>query len=962
MKIVIDMQGAQTLGSKNRGIGGYTRDLVKGLVDTNSGASIVLLLNASFYESVNEIKDYLSKNKLLVETKLWYPAKYSFIYGNQSLRKANKIMRDAVIDELMPDIVLISSLFEGYDNDAESSLPKGFQIRKTYKTAVILYDLIPYIFSSKYLLSVEYKNWYLNKVNELKKADLIFTISESSKRDGMKLLKLEEEKVFNISSCVDNMFKPVQISNLQKQKIFRKFGVKNKYILYVGGVDFRKNIEKLIEAYSRLHNSIKNDYQLLIICVVSDVEKKYYIKLALKFGVNQKDLVFTNYVTKEELLFLYNLCDLFVFSSLYEGFGLPVLEAMRCGKAVIGSNVSSIPEIIGMQDALFNPNDCSQITNKITEVINSVEFKKRLEKNSIKNSDNFSWQKTSRIVWGAIKSIIQIKEKTSEITRNNKIKPRLAYISPFKPLKSGISDFSSELLPYLDKHFSISVVSSTKKISDKWIIENCEILSINEFKKNALKFSRIVYSFGNSEFHVHMLDLLKNFPGVVILHDFFLSGLLHYVDLTTGSNKFNEALLNEHGYRALVERYESVDLKNTIMKYPCSFSVLQGSLGVVFHSKYTESLFKKNYGVEKSSCFKVIPILKKLPNIYGAEKDISRKKLGFSSDDFIICCFGYLGETKLNHEIITAFENADFSFKSSVYLVFVGKNDLNEYGLRLTKQISKMKQAKKYIKISGWVSSESYQDYLNVANIAVQLRHFSRGESSKSVLDTMSMSIPTIVNAHGSMDELPSDSVYKLRDKFDNKELTEALEKLHRNKLLRNQLAKNGNEYIKTFHDPKKYALLLSEHIEDVYSRNKIKTTAIYKIANECEQKCYFDISEVFVLNLPPKIRQKVLYVDVSDLMLVKTDEVYLRAKSLVNDLLSTSFGPYIGYIVRFVYKKIEDNRYYYADDAFEKIFNLKLMFKESCLINIGINDRLAKLDLSEETKLENIDVQNKYL
>src|SRR5262249_49574521 len=143
-----------------------------------------------------------------------------------------------------------------------------------------------------------------------------------------------------------------------------RYKVHKPIILYVGGMDQRKNMHGLIRAFALLPAALKNKYQLVIACHVTADEKA-------RFG---KEVIFTGYVPEDDLILFYHLCDLLVFPSFHEGFGLPVLEAMQCGAAVIGSNTSSIPEVIGRKDALFDPHNDQEIAQKIQQALTDTAF------------------------------------------------------------------------------------------------------------------------------------------------------------------------------------------------------------------------------------------------------------------------------------------------------------------------------------------------------------------------------------------------------------------------------------------------------------------------------------------------------------------------------------------------------------------------------------------------------------
>ena len=161
---------------------------------------------------------------------------------------------------------------------------------------------------------------------------------------------------------------------------------------------------------------------------------------------------------------------------------------------------------------------------------------------------------------------------------NHAGRPRLAYISPLRPERSGIADYSAELLPELARHYTIDVIVNQEAINDSWIRANCPIRDAEWFDRHAQHYDRILYHFGNSLFHRHMLPLISRHPGIVVLHDFFLSGLIAETDVAGGRTRlWPRALYQSHGYAALLEHYRGND--DAVWKYPANLPALQQASG-----------------------------------------------------------------------------------------------------------------------------------------------------------------------------------------------------------------------------------------------------------------------------------------------------------------------------------------------------------------------------------------------
>ena len=221
----------------------------------------------------------------------------------------------------------------------------------------------------------------------IKKASKVITDSENTKKDILKFFKVNPEKIEVICLGVGEEF--VKKDQKDIEYLYSKFNIPKdkKLLMYVGNLKPHKNLERLLEAYSRIVN--KEDTCLLLI---GKAFKKYKVLEDKEKQLNiDKQVIHTGIVTQEELVDLYNLADLFIFPSLYEGFGLPVLEALSCGTNVICSNSSSIPEVGGDVVEYFNPYNIEEIANKIEDGLNQKYDGKTVEK----WLKNFKWQITT---------------------------------------------------------------------------------------------------------------------------------------------------------------------------------------------------------------------------------------------------------------------------------------------------------------------------------------------------------------------------------------------------------------------------------------------------------------------------------------------------------------------------------------------------------------------------------------
>lgn len=254
-------------------------------------------------------------------------------------------------------------------------------------TVVSIMDLsfikFPDLFAKKDLYQL--KNWTSYSAKNARK---ILTISEYSKNDIINEYKKDAKDVIVTHLGIKPTISLNKSSNMNDLK--KKFGINKEYILFVGTIQPRKNIEKLIKAFSK----IDKDIQLVI------VGKKGWLyedilKAPEKYRVENK-VKFLDFVDDEELPILYKNALCFVLPSLYEGFGLPVLEAMKNSCPVLISNVSSLPEAGGDAAEYFDPEDVTEISKKIEKVIGDKNLREEMIKKGLAQVKKFSWEKTAK--------------------------------------------------------------------------------------------------------------------------------------------------------------------------------------------------------------------------------------------------------------------------------------------------------------------------------------------------------------------------------------------------------------------------------------------------------------------------------------------------------------------------------------------------------------------------------------
>ncbi len=234
--------------------------------------------------------------------------------------------------------------------------------------------------------------WYYQSVPALatRRADAVITVSNAAKQSIVEYMQIPSNRIFVTHEAASNIYRPIENRKLG-ETIYQRYHLRSSYILGIGSADPRKNIKTLIRAYALLPESLRHNYQLVIVCNHQSL-KTISLLEAERLGILE-DVLFLEEVGDQDLMYLYNLASLFVFPSLEEGFGLPPLEAMACGTPVIAANNSSIPEIVGDAALQFCAEDVGELTSLILDVLSSPHLQTDMKKRGIDRASTFSWKK-----------------------------------------------------------------------------------------------------------------------------------------------------------------------------------------------------------------------------------------------------------------------------------------------------------------------------------------------------------------------------------------------------------------------------------------------------------------------------------------------------------------------------------------------------------------------------------------
>jgi glycosyltransferase involved in cell wall biosynthesis len=266
------------------------------------------------------------------------------------------------------------------------------------RLVVTLYDLIPLIMRERYNANWGYMaTAWIARLGLLGSAQQILTISRQTAEDAMERLNIPEDRITVIDSGVSDHFSALVGTRDQAESILRSElpKVRPGFLLYVGGVDYRKNMEGTLRAYAELPRELRDAHQLVIVCNLAQHLRFSLRVFARRLGIESRNLLLTGFVSDRDLAALYRGCELFVFPSLYEGAGLPILEAMTCDAPVAASGTSAMPELLGEGGATFDPADPADIARCVRELIDDPERLSSLRELSKRRVELYTWERVA---------------------------------------------------------------------------------------------------------------------------------------------------------------------------------------------------------------------------------------------------------------------------------------------------------------------------------------------------------------------------------------------------------------------------------------------------------------------------------------------------------------------------------------------------------------------------------------
>lgn len=710
--IVFDLQATQSLGSGHRGIGRYTRDLAAALVRRHPDLIDAWAWNAN--EQVDpRIFDVVPRDRLVSTDEL-----------------AGRHV----------DVFHIASPFEHQPIDR--LLPT------TMSTALVAtcFDLIPLRFQDQYLIPLA-RSEYLTRAALLHRCRAIVTDSASAASDCVDMLGIPADRLTVIGGGTNECFVLPTDSLDERVAVLNQSlpALRPGFIMLPTGMDWRKNIDGAVEAYGRLPVELQDDHQLVVACKVTHHERRYVERLASEAGV-VGDVVVTGYTSDDDLVRLYQSADVVLFPSRYEGFGLPVLEARRCGARVICSNVSSLPEVMPLEAATFNPWAVDEIAATLERSLTDDAFRTELD---AAPDPGFTFDRAADLTADVYRRVVA--ECHRQRARRT---PRIAVVTLLPPTPSGVADHSVALLDELRRIADVTCFVANDMAAAEATARPYPVRRLDLLPTLALggAFDAVLYTMGNNRFHRPFVDMLERVPGAVLFHDTYVGGCFTPVERQQIADEYDE-----DGASPLY-----------------AASIAERALACLVQSEHAGQMLAADTGVE--------PIMVGPHPMVPLAWFPGDPEPGRSGTDVHIASLGIADIRKQTDVFVSAAEQVlarHPDWKATVV------------GLGGTRFVT----ADSPVSAVGEVDDDEFEAWLDRATVLVQLRDGSNGESSGVVAKALARGVPLVATEIGAVGELPDDVLVKVDRAISASELAEVIERLVLDQGMRSKRAEAGRRY-----------------------------------------------------------------------------------------------------------------------------------------------------------------------
>jgi glycosyltransferase involved in cell wall biosynthesis len=486
-RFFVDLQVTQSTQYAERGMPRYAAEFGKALLE--SGAPIAAFALNPTLPAPSRLPDALRDSGLIV---------WNTIDTYRNLSKSGSLLS-----------VLTCPFFE--QHPIEAVLPRHMLVNGG-PIAVVLYDLIPYVMADSYQTSFAERSLYRVRRQLVQRADVVLALSDHTRRDAIEVLGIAPERITSIGAGASEFFHLPNAGEDPTATIRRTIPeIDRSFVLGVGGADPRKNWLALIDAFALLPRGTRERLQLV---AVSNLSSQAALRAHAHLrGLRDNQLVLAALVSDEVLRALYQTASLFVLPSLYEGFGLPVLEAVRCGCPAITSDVSSLPEVLDFAPATFRAEDPASIAATMNRALVDKTFRTRLKNAGSRAAGQHTWTAVAKRAQAGL-SAVRVSQHARPIRR------RFALLGRSSSERSIVTGFRTGVVDLLAERCEVDCFNfhtetrRPNRSNRRW-----RSFPIESFGRTFVSatYDTVIFTIGESDNDESVTNRLRSLPGIAFL-------------------------------------------------------------------------------------------------------------------------------------------------------------------------------------------------------------------------------------------------------------------------------------------------------------------------------------------------------------------------------------------------------------------------------------------------------------
>jgi glycosyltransferase involved in cell wall biosynthesis len=666
-----------------------------------------------------------------------------------------------------------------------------------------VYDLIPRLFPEQYLADPRMRRDYDERLRALADYDALLAISRSTRDDLVRLAGVSPGRVFVIGSGADpSRFSPGEATTW----VLEGLGVRKPFVLSVAATDQRKNSERVMEAIA--HVPGPPPPQLVLCHHVTAAERALLTRMAVTHGIADR-LVVTGGVDDDVLRELYRGCAVFALPSRYEGFGLPLLEAMLCGAPVVGGRNSSQPEVVGDAGFLVDPDSVSGLAELLQRLAFDPAVRSRSVTRGLLHAAGFRWDSCAARCEEALR--LAVRRRRRRQSRPVPSRLRVALFSPLPPAPSGVADHAAELLERLQEVVDVDVfhgggarpraVRGNRRpgVYDERIFGMLD---------RARPYDTLLHEMGNSLHHDFVYSAALQHGGLVLLHEINLAGM--HADLADAPGADPEHLEKEIAFDQPARRAELVRALPELARGPggvgralgergayLSRRLIQGAGRILVSDRLTLERLNEVYP-EAGPKAAALPLGVTARSRAPWETASLRREHGIPEAAFVFGVFGIVSHSKYHLETVEAFRSVAQEDDSTL-LLFVGRGP----DTREARERAREDSLAGRVRFVEDPPANRFRDLMHAVDVGVNVRRPpTNWESSASLLQLLAAGTPTIVNPVDAFRGIPRGTVEWLEEDLEPAvAIEQAMRRLRGSAARRRELSEQARRHVSEHHD-----------------------------------------------------------------------------------------------------------------------------------------------------------------